>query len=751
MFRRYRLPSFLVSVCLALAAYGLAWAVAAPGQTGEGPVSAAASFLPVSVWYAGGKARAPMLEPITEQSRERWRKDLQQIKSLGFNTVRTWVEWTANERRPGEYGFPQLELLAELAQEIGLRFFVQVYTDSAPDWVAGQWPDARFVAQDGSVITPQSAPGYCFDHPEVQGKILQFYKQAAGVASQYPNFVGWDLWSEPHIINWAIIDFVPNASFCYCPWTQKRFREWLQEKYGTLERLNEAWYRTFDSWEQVEAPRFGTILSYTDFIDWKLFIRDKLAEDLRLRAEAVKSVAPDHVVTSHAAVPGLFTSPLMGVGAPDDWLMAQTVDFWGTSIYPKHSFPQQHWSRLTLASLADFIRSSGRTKGGFYVGELQAGMGIRGTVVSEPVTASDQRLWILTMLSRGAKAINVYAYYPMSSGYEAGGYGLVNLDGTLTERAEATGRLAQWIDRHQKLFLESRPATAEVAVVYNPLSYLVGGEQHLSRAGAVRESLQGVYRAFWKRNIPVDFVHLREVEAGDLSSYRLVFLPYPLMLTQEAAEALTAFVKHGGTLVTEARCAWNDERGYAQEIIPGFGLHEVLGVREGRLRMQDEIQLSVRPSPGMNWNLSGIGIQEELIPASGASVIGEFPDGTPGLVMHQYGQGRAYTIGTFAAMAAGAADHPHNEALFAYLAEQSGVRPVLDHPWPVLDPPVEVRSLNAAAGRILFLFNHREETIDWRLPFETLEDLESGDVVRVDPIRLGPGEIRILLAHHPTE
>ena len=50
-------------------------------------------FIPVSTWYSGGKARATMLSEISENSAAQWEKDLQQIKDLGFNTVRTWVEW----------------------------------------------------------------------------------------------------------------------------------------------------------------------------------------------------------------------------------------------------------------------------------------------------------------------------------------------------------------------------------------------------------------------------------------------------------------------------------------------------------------------------------------------------------------------------------------------------------------------------------------------------------------------------------
>src|SRR5688572_4882585 len=122
-------------------------------------------FYPFAVWYSGGKARAPMLSQLTPMSRDEWRRDLQQIKGLGFNTVRTWVEWAHAEPRRGEYNFDNLKLLLELAQEVGLRVFVQVYIDSAPDWVGKAYPDAHFVAQDGTVIPSQSAPGYCTDHP----------------------------------------------------------------------------------------------------------------------------------------------------------------------------------------------------------------------------------------------------------------------------------------------------------------------------------------------------------------------------------------------------------------------------------------------------------------------------------------------------------------------------------------------------------------------------------------------------------
>jgi beta-galactosidase len=127
-----------------------------------------APFFPMAVWYSGGKARAPMLSPIGPESEAEWRADLTTIRRLGFNTVRTWVEWSAGEPREGEYRLDNLALMLRLAEQQGLRVIVQVYVDSAPEWVGRKYPDGQFVAQSGAVIRSQAAPGYCVDHPGVR-------------------------------------------------------------------------------------------------------------------------------------------------------------------------------------------------------------------------------------------------------------------------------------------------------------------------------------------------------------------------------------------------------------------------------------------------------------------------------------------------------------------------------------------------------------------------------------------------------
>jgi beta-galactosidase len=700
-------------------------------------------FFPFSVWYVGGKARAPMVSEITPTSRQEWRSDLQQIKDLGFNTVRTWVEWARSEPRHGEYDFENLRMLFELAQEVGLRVFIQVYVDSAPDWVGRMYPHTRFVTQSGYAVPPQSAPGYCTDNPEIAGLVYGFYSQVAKVAAEYPHFYGWDLWSEPHIINWAGLDYLTNPQYCYCHGTMARFREWLRRKYGALEVFNQAWHRGFESWEEVEPPRFSTILTYSDYTDWKTFIQERLAGDLGRRDTAIRQGGSTHVITSHAAVSSLTQSPRSGSGSPDDFMMAKQVDYYGTSIYPKHNHPRSHWPYWRIMSVMEFQRSANLDNGGWYVGEFQAGNGTIGLSLSEPVTGQDQRLWAWSAIAYGAKGINVYAYYPMSSGYESGGYGLVNLDGTLTDRAVQTGGIGRIIDANQELLIPSRPVPARVGILYDRLNQLVGGP----RGGGdnYHDHLVGYYRAFAENNVPVEFVHRTDLEQGNVSQYDLLILPYPLMMTRSAAEGLKRYVEQGGHAVAEARLAWNDERGFASEILPGLGLHEVFGVREQQAWTTDEVDLAVQDVS--HPALARLDRGDLLRGAMFANTVRTLsPDarvlatinGEPAVVSSRYGSGETLFIGSFV----GAGTHQttvtsdpgesstetvntgspsvgafemreENTAFILGLGDWAGIeRPVTTTLDGTVSPPLVARLHTTGDGYLLFLINYHTQPQD---------------------------------------
>jgi len=674
-------------------------------------------YIPVSTWYSGGKARAPMLSEITENSENEWRKDLQQIKDLGFNTVRTWVEWAHCEPKEGKYSFENLTLLADLAQEIGLRFIIQLYVDSAPDWVGKKYPDGMYEAQNGAKVKSQAAPGFCSDHPGVRESVQNFITETARIASQYTNFHGWDLWSEPHIVNWAYINYVPNVQFCFCENTKSKFRDWLKSKYANLENLNKAWYRNFEKWQEVDPPRFGTILSYTDFIDWKNFIYEKLASDLGMRYASVRRADKSHVITSHAAVPSIFYSPYNGYGATDDFLMAENVDYYGTSLYPKHNHPSRHWEPWKFMIAVDFSRSANWKNKGIYVGELQAGKGTIGLNIGNPITPGDHRIWMWSAIAKGAKAINVYAYYPMSSGYESGGYGLINLDGSLTERSIAAGKTAQIITENRDLFLNSKPVKSEIAILYNPLAQMVGGEQRHTTWDMHQLSLFGYYRIFAENNIPVDFIHRRDLENEDISQYKLLIVPYPLMFTEKAANKIKSYVENGGCTVAEARLAWNDERGFATEVIPGMGLDEVFGVRETKVEMKDNFNMNITSSNALtasinkSQSLKGTRFAEsfEVYEGNNTKAIATLDDGSPCIVANNYGKGKTLAIGTFLGMANHQEPDKNNNQFLLNLIDWANIqRPFTSSHDGKTETPVEIKLWKNSDVYTLFIINHSE-------------------------------------------
>lgn len=761
------LPIMMIAACL--------YVFFRPGVLTAAEADRSRGFFPVSVWYPGGKARAPMLEAVTPASRSEWKKDLEQIKTLGFNTVRTWVEWAACEKEEGRYDFSALTLLSDLAREVGLRVIVQVYIDSAPDWVRRRFPDGRFVASNGVAVEPQAAPGLCFDHPGVRERVLKFFTAAARALKDKPAFYGWDLWSEPHIINWSEVYYVGDlryVEFCYCANTQKRFREWLLKKYGSLEALNGAWYRSFRDWREVEPPRYGTILTFTDYIDWKQFISDKLAEDLAMKAAAVKAVLPEAVVTSHSAAPGLFTRPDWA-GTPDDRKMNNSVDFYGASIYPKHAWTTRPWSPFYRSSGMDFVRSMGIRNGGFYIGELQAGYGVFGMKVSQPVAGSDLRDWMWTAAAYGARAVNIYAYYPMSSGYEAGGYGLVELDGKLTERAVAAGHVAAVISRNAGLFLRAKPPRAEVAVLYNPLANMVGGQQSFTSEGqpvgvnSLSESLQGIHRAFYEKGVAVDFLHVDDLGTARASAYKLLVVPYPVMISRPNLAKLVDFVKDGGAVVAEARCGWVDERGYSSPVIPGGGLDQVLGCRESNLSpVRKTGVMAVKTGhPSLPFLKRGDRLDTVFFAESfevfgkDSVVLAEYENGEPAMVYARHGRGQALIAGSFLGLAYHHFLNPANAAFFAGLAAWLGVEaPVVVKPGRP-DDMLEARVLEGDGYTLFFAFNRgdREAAGDFRVRFPAgrvaVVDLETGADVptarEADRVlvrgKLAAGEVRVML------
>jgi beta-galactosidase len=195
------------------------------------------------------------------------------------------------------------------------------------------------------------------------------------------------------------------------------------------------------------------------------------------------------------------------------------------------------------------------------------------------------RSWNWLAVASGAKGIIYWAYLAEATGREATGFGLVNQDGTTTERAEEAAHNNELIQAHWDLIREFRPKP-RVAILFdddNPLlAYAMSGNEEVSTA-----SFRGYYKALWNMDLWADFIEPAGLEKGD---YQVVIASWHLVGKQQTCESLRRFAALGGTVILETAFGMFDENFYYNPIVPPHGLHEAFGYRE-------EQSLVVYPKP----------------------------------------------------------------------------------------------------------------------------------------------------------
>jgi beta-galactosidase len=283
-------------------------------------------------------------------------------------------------------------------------------------------------------------------------------------------------------------------------------------------------------------------------------------------------------------------------------------------------------------------------------------------------------------------------------------------------------------------------------------------------AGIERDSLLGIHHALFPTNVPVDYVHADRVTPQSLARYRLVFLPYPPMLPERLGGVLREYVAQGGALVAEARAGWNNERGRASPIVPGLGLHEVLGCRESAIQTgaggRTTLRWSDRSLPGVSAGdvLPARWYEETLEPVSpSARVVAQFagPEGKDAdsgaaAVLAEFGRGKVLTLGSYMSAAYQSRPAEAVQRFYSALLDWAGVE------WPVeVDVPgIEVRTLERGPERVAFVFNHgperREVSLRLRMATvaRTAADIVSGAEI---PVARDDGAVRVHLDLDPDD
>lgn len=640
-------------------------------------------------------------------ARDDWARDMANMRAAGFNTIRAWLVWGVVEPKPGEIDTDYLDGFLNLAAEHELQVGMLLHLHGCPEWAIRQYPQHWYVDIHGRPFessqranTPSGGwPGLCPDWPEVQELEARFIRGVVQHVGEHPALAFWEPINEPH--QWVDMAENPPGSFCYCPASREAFRRWLQQRYGSLEGVGEAWGRRLSDWADVRPPTW--LFGFSDWVDFRTFTAESIAGLVARRSAVIRehSSAP---VIAHAWGGGCVTCQQLGAMAFDDWKNAAPVDKWGYSAFP--SQPEQV---LMVGLGTDATRGAAQGKE-FWQSELGAGDYGQGFGRNGRIRPEVEALFCWESLRHGAQGLLFWQYRKEAHGSEIGAFGLTDYAGGETELLRAVSQIGRVLNDHAPLFRSAQVQPAEVALLFSYRTTMADWAQHRHCNLSV-DALSGYYRIFWDANLPVDILHEEFLDAATLDRYRLVVLPDPAALAEEARKPLADYVARGGTLLSDPYlCGFNADLSLPKEV-PGGGFAEVFGGTEIDVVQARNRTLELDHAAG-RLKLSGSHFQAWWQPAPGAEVLATYPDGRPALLSNRWGQGRAIlsgvNLGLCCSPKQGVGDDFTREGhgqrvadaawLVLELAREAGVSPAITTP-----PDVRASLLAAPDGQRLLI------------------------------------------------
>ena len=478
-----------------------------------------------------------------------WARDLRRMKELGFGTVKHWAVWNQIERAPGKYDFSELDELVEMSAAHGLTVVLNAIPEGAPYHTKDgedhfyQTASGEVLRYSGPANIPTAGwPGLCPDSPDGERMICAFIEALAKHYANVPCVAAIDVWNEPHLE--PMFDY-SGQLLCYCEHSKARFVDWLKDRYGSIERLNEKWFRGYASWDQVEPPRrFGTA---ADMIDWRRFWLYNLQRWLRMRVAAARKGAPHRLIQTHTAFSGYMganNAGGLGNELGDEFLLAREVDAFGLSSFPLWLMGDEHVNIHFLN--AEIIAEASREKP-FYQVELQGGAGKAGLLGGRAPTAVDIRQWNYSVIAAGGKGVLYWQYAPEPAGTESPGFGLINPDGSDTPRLIEAGACARAfqtdaLDKSRRVLSTNGIYLSRNADL---LCYALQDEC------AYCESFKGIWQLLLDADIPCRFMHGDYIEHAHAEGLTHLYLPMALCLDDDERRHILSFVKNGGTLIAE--------------------------------------------------------------------------------------------------------------------------------------------------------------------------------------------------------
>ena len=645
---------------------------------------------------------------------EVWDEDHRLFTWAGIDTLTVGVfTWSVTQPGPDTYDFTVLDRILDRAAAERRRVCLATGTAALPPWLARRHPEVNRTDFEGRRHRYGQRHNFCPSSPAYREHATALASRLAERYADHPALLAWHINNE-------------YGGACYCDLCAGAFREWLRDRHGTLDALNDAWWTTFWShrytdWDQIEPPSALTEHwrgpDHTAFqgitLDWFRFTTDALLGCFLAEKEVIRAHDPDTPVTTN----------FMGLFRPLDYhRWAPHLDFASWDNYPPLDAPP------TRPALAHDLMRGLKDGAPFWLME-QTPSTTACRDVNPLRRPGELRLATFQAIAHGADA-TLYFQMRASRGacekYHGAVIGHAGRDDTRVFREVA--ELGRELEALGARTLGAR-TPARTALLFDWDSWwALEISDGPSRLVKYPDVVHAYYRAAREAGADLDVIP----QTADLTGYDVVLAPALHLVKGDLATRLEAVAARGGTVLATFLSGRADEhdRAFLTDV-PG-PLAPLLGIRVD--------EWDARP-PEFAQTVPELGAQArlvfEIVLPRGAETVAtygtDFYAGTPAVTRNRFGSGEAWYVAT-------ALDQPGvGQVVRRILTRHDLLGPYADH------PAVETATRVAPDGtRLLFLLNHAPEPA--RLTAHaTATDLLTGK--RVDegaPLVLDPLGVAIL-------
>ena len=208
-------------------------------------------------------------------------EDIAMMQEAHINTVTLGVfSWSTLEPEEGKYNFGWLDTIMDCLDQAGISVILATPSGARPQWMAEKYPEVLRVNERRERAHYGYRHNHCYTSPIYRQKVRAINMELAKRYGKRKQVILWHISNE-------------YGGECHCPLCQEAFRNWVKDKYKTVEALNQAWSTTFwshtyQSFDQVESPSpLGETMLHGLNLDWKRFVSEQTGDFI---AEEIKAI-----------------------------------------------------------------------------------------------------------------------------------------------------------------------------------------------------------------------------------------------------------------------------------------------------------------------------------------------------------------------------------------------------------------------------------------------------------------------------